>query len=767
MDANSRTQVFAWTPDEGQVVRGWMAGGGATNRGLEVRTADLKVVKTVTLDKLAPGFLGQNVMCSLRFLDADRLYVSGHGVVAKGEGSGAVGLVVNVKEWTTRRLFGDSHHGMFTPFGAASASGELAATTTNKGLVAVVYKVADGKPVATCGTPNPLPWVVGWVTDAKAPAVAWATDDALSPFTSKPADLTDAFDLGKLEPLPAVKPADFRMRVLAADPWKIDYTKGPGVFLQSAVKNTATAAHKFDGPYRSITLVPRGKDPPLVANAQHDYQLQMGNRAALWTADGKKVADWLPTVTDARDMVPSPDGRYVLLSTGTHRLSVYRTDGSKFPFLNLAVVRGEWVLWTGDGYYTASPGGEKMVGWAVSHGPNALSEFLPAGRYAKLFRRPDVIRLAVEKGSVADALVALQAAAPDVETILPPRATLALVKQQGATVTVTAEAKSPTKGKPVLAMRVLLDGRPLANGVGVWNPDGPQPASGEFTFDIPAGLHELKVLARTEDGSAVSGVLAVRGPKEKGKQPTLHRVCVGVSEYEQADLTLGSAAKDAAALFAALEKHCVGADNLFGTAAGELLLNKDATRERVLKAIAAVRKAAKPGDLVAVCFAGHGVKQKDDFFLLTRESDPTKPLAGFALSGDDLRKELAQVECPVLLVLDACHAAAGVKALRPATDDLTRDLTDDKVGVTVLSAAMSHETAGETAEHGHFTAGLLKGLAAGTGVPFDPYEKQLYVHHLYAVAYSEVRRATGGKQNPFLNMPWTMSPVAVREVPAR
>ena len=32
-------------------------------------------------------------------------------------------------------------------------------------------------------------------------------------------------------------------------------------------------------------------------------------------------------------------------------------------------------------------------------------------------------------------------------------------------------------------------------------------------------------------------------------------------------------------------------------------------------------------------------------------------LAGAALSGDDIKKELAKVECPVLLILDACHSA--------------------------------------------------------------------------------------------------------------
>lgn len=135
-----------------------------------------------------------------------------------------------------------------------------------------------------------------------------------------------------------------------------------------------------------------------------------------------------------------------------------------------------------------------------------------------------------------------------------------------------------------------------------------------------------------------------------------------------------------------------------------------------------------------------------------------------SVSGQELRKALADVEGSVLMILDACHSAKATKSFRPATDDLTRTLTDDTVSVTVLAAAMSHETAGATNENGHFTAGVLKGLRAEHGVPFDPYERQLDVHHLYRVAYSEVRKATNGKQNPFLNMPCTSPPLVVRQV---
>ncbi len=769
LDRNGRTQGFAWTADEGRVVRGWQGGAGTANRGFEFLTPDLKVEKTLTQGELSPGFVGTAVVCSMKFLDADRLFVSAHGVLTKGDGGehGAFGLVVNVKDRTAKRLFVASERGMFTPFGAAS--GDLAATTTNKGLAATVYRISDGKVVATCGNQDPLTRVVGWADDAKAPAIAWANKESLDPFDSKPSDLTDAFDLTALTPLATVKPEQFHMRVLSADPWRIEHKKDEKAFVKPTVKNTATKTEGvIEGYYRSVTLVPRGNDPPLVATARHDVQLQMGTRAALWSADGKKVTDWFPYFSETRDMAPSPDGRYVVMSTGTHRVSIYRTDGSKFPFLNLAVVNREWVLWTPEGYYAASPGGEKLIGWSVSRGPNALAEFLQADRYAKHFRRPDLIKLALEKGSMKEALAALKTAPPDVESILPPVATLTRVKQDGATVTVKAEARAATKDKPLIAMRVMLDGKPLADGKGVWDPAGPQPASGEFTFDIPAGLHELTVMARTEDGPGVSPGVFVRGPKGDSPQPTLHRLCIGIDEYDDPGLKLGSAVKDAEGLFAALEKHCVGPDNRFGAATGELLVNKNATREKALQALAAIRKKAKPGDLVVVFFAGHGKKQKDEFYLVTREGDTAKSLSGASLSGADLRKELAQMEGRVLLILDACHSAEAVKSFRPATDDLTRTMIDETVGVTVMAAAKSDEEARATKETGgYFTAGLLKGLAAGPGVPFDDYEYQLYVHHLHDVAGREVRRATGGKQNPILIEPWTMPSLVLREVPVR
>src|SRR5262249_36297643 len=159
------------------------------------------------------------------------------------------------------------------------------------------------------------------------------------------------------------------------------------------------------------------------------------------------------------------------------------------------------------------------------------------------------------------------------------------------------------------------------------------------------------------DGGANSDPLVVVGPKIAGQQPTLYRICVGVSDYDQADLKLNAAAKDAKAVFDAFEQYCTGPYNRFGAAKGGLLVDKQATRKSLLETREAVRKEAVPGDLVVMFFAGHGVRQDDEYYLLTSEADPSKSLASSAISGAELRKPLSEMQCPVLLIMDACHTA--------------------------------------------------------------------------------------------------------------
>jgi hypothetical protein len=169
-----------------------------------------------------------------------------------------------------------------------------------------------------------------------------------------------------------------------------------------------------------------------------------------------------------------------------------------------------------------------------------------------------------------------------------------------------------------------------------------------------------------------------------------------------------------------------------------------------------------------VFFACHGVMQKKQYYLLTQEAD-TGRLDETSLSGDTLRKTLGQYKCQVLLMLDACHSAgfdAGKKlsklGLRPATDDATRDLTDDECGVAVMCAAMAHEKAEGQGGNGLFTRAVLEALEKKPGVPYNRHNQRMYIHHLQAYVFDAVSARSNERQHPFLSLPSIVESFVVR-----
>jgi hypothetical protein len=669
---------------------------------------------------------------------------------------------------------------------AASTDGKLLALTGDPGYDVILFDVErkqEGRRLGLEGhKPQPAPRFVGWSKDGTT--IGWGFNlEAKQPRASA---LVGGLNLATLEPLvggqpagtggeqPAQAPADWITGKWNSDNWKVVTEPGSkrkdskaGVVLSPARGKPIETP--IEGWLNAWTMYKAGKDKhDRLAVAVHDD-------VVLYDVETNKVLQTIRIASAAEDLAVSADGKYLLIAAGRQFVQLFRIDGAKPEQLLKVLVAGpDWVAWTPQGYYAATPGGEKLIGWRVKHDDNSPLAFYPAERFRKLFYKPDVIRHLLTSGSVAETLKVTKTRDVDVNNVLPPHVTITAVMEIKAgaksSYVVKAKAEAGSKDEPVESMRLLLDGRALAGA----KIKQSQPDEAEWTIaELPGGHHELKVLARCPDVSGVSEVHVIDTPLPAADKPLLYRVCVGVNDYDQPGLKLGSAKLDAEAVFDALEKYCTdkgGKDNRFRAAAGVVLVDKKATRQAVLDALKDVRKAkVKPGDLVVLFFAGHGVVQKGEFYLLTREADTGKDLKGQSLSGKDLQEAFADMPCSVLLIMDACHSGAAVGALqlKPATDDLTRALTDDQVAVTVLAAAMGYETAGERPGHGFFTEALLKGLEAGAGVPYDPHDKQMYVHHLFSHVFSEVRRTSQGKQNPFLNMPWTVPPLALRDVLAK
>src|SRR5262249_62319748 len=62
------------------------------------------------------------------------------------------------------------------------------------------------------------------------------------------------------------------------------------------------------------------------------------------------------------------------------------------PLLSLFIAEdGDWVLWTPQGYYDASLGGDRLIGWHINRGPDKAAKFYSAHQLRKRVYRPCVV----------------------------------------------------------------------------------------------------------------------------------------------------------------------------------------------------------------------------------------------------------------------------------------------------------------------------------------------------------------------------------------
>jgi WD40 repeat protein len=644
--------------------------------------------------------------------------------------------------------------------GALSQDGELAATVPMQahkakqinGHLALVWTIKDGKIAKELGVRN-------WLNESRLGA-AWSEDGKTVSWNwvqKPPSFHLSELQFGRSFPANKQRGAELKQGDVALE--------RDGTFI--TIARTGKEERRIPagiGFIREATLL--DKDRAVLAGKLGQLQLMDLNT-------GKESRRFEGHTDEIVSLAPSPDKRYFMSISVDQTLRIWSPQQTR-PLLTIYVNGQDWIVWTPEGYYAATPGGEKLMGWRVDNGPEKLASFYSADRFRKHLHRPDVIKLVLEKGSVAEALKAANATlgAKDtrgvqVDDLLPPRSVLAVVDQSKLpTVKLKVQAEASAKDHPITSLRLMMDGRVVpGKETLVEFKDGKAKAEVEWTFELPEGEHQLAVLARRLDSSGVSPSIRLKSVNA-AKLPTLHVLAVGINSYKDGSLDLKYSAPDAEALVDAFAKNCNGQP--FRDVKTRMLLSQQATTANVVKELIELRKTVAQQDLVVVFFACHGVKHKKDYYLLTHEAD-TDHLDKTCLSGDSLRKSLAEFKCQVLLMLDACHSAGfgeGKKlsklGLKPATDDVTRDLTDDEYGVAVMCAAMAHEKAEGIGGHGLFTQALLDALEKKPGVHFHPVNQRIYVHHLHSYVFDMVSTRSQERQHPFLSLPWVVESFVVR-----
>ena len=493
---------------------------------------------------------------------------------------------------------------------------------------------------------------------------------------------------------------------------------------------------------------------------------------------------WAVNLTDQDRLVVAA------CSDGTIRW--YRVQDGKellafFPHAD----RKRWVLWTPEGFYDCSAGGEDLIGWHVDRGPEQAADFFPASKFHDQFYRPDVIQRVLSTRDVDQALAQANAergpqavqSAPKIEEVInrmqPPKIELVTGGTLGE-LTLPPGAKDFTvhyrvirgSGEPVERVLVFVDGRPVDDA----KTEIPASDTAEVTATTPVPEHDcvLTLMAKNRFAFSESARLQLKrapGDLDNSLKPKLYLLAAGVSRYSHNDQLpdLHFADKDAKDFAAAFERQAK-AGGLYQSLEVKLLTDEDATASNVLDALDWIKDETTSKDVAIIFFSGHGENDEQLNFYFCPHDYDNKHRSRTGVSDAQITKSVGSIAGKLLFFIDACHAGNALGKLAFAKGDdrvdvtqLVNELSSAENGAIVFASSTGTQLSQELKEeqNGAFTKALVEGLDGHADLL---HEGVITVASLETYVDERVKHLTKGAQTPSMAKPSTVPnyPIAVK-----
>lgn len=398
-----------------------------------------------------------------------------------------------------------------------------------------------------------------------------------------------------------------------------------------------------------------------------------------------------------------------------------------------------WVAWTPEGLFDHAPeGGQELVGVHLNRGRAQTPEWASFRQaYRALFAPAELrARLTGDPGPAQARIAALG----DMREAI---GRLPVVVARGACAVLSGGECRPVTIAPAItvppestAIRVTLSAEDRGLGLGPVDAlvndriaaRGAPPAlkgaapttrgtAAEMTLEVPLdpGPNRISTRLYAEDR-----VLFAEGPsfelrREGERAPPVEAgrllvLAVGVDRYANRDLTLRFAVADARSVAETLRRAGQG---LFREVSVTLLTDAEATREAILKALAAIAERARPEDTFVLYLAGHGVRTEPDrrFLFLPHDVADTSSMRAVraqSLEEDALVSAIARIRArDGFLFVDTCHAG------QITVDSLAA--IGNETGRFLLAASTSVQEALDSYDerNGVFAFAVREGLRGG------------------------------------------------------
>jgi WD40 repeat protein len=643
--------------------------------------------------------------------------------------------------------------------GALSPDGKLAVTCGGTVNEVLVWRVSDSRLISRCFGKGRSTGNTGWTADGRA--IACGGLEPVGPSRLDRVHRTFNLTTFQFGPPPAggvVRgPMQRGNRLLVITPQGL-------LHLVDSASNVVLSTYRAPEHAKNVIRCAWLPDGRVVVS--HIYHM------FLWDPEGNRIVrEFTGAVGGVEAIAPSPSSRYFLTGCMDQTIRIWDPEKSQ-PLLSFFFTEQDWVAWTEEGIYAASPGGEQLIGWHINSGPDEPASFYPAAQFRRSLYHPDVIRQILSTDSVEAAFArAGKKYVPglNVLSVLPPvvRVTspsgLGNVQVGQRRFEVKAAARSVGQ-HPVTKLQLLVDGRPYGGSAGAKLIAKPPLGEVQLSWqiDVPPGVHLLSVLAENAVSRSVAPAVEVTVAGKSAGLPNLYVLAVGIDDYP-GDLKLRYAAGDADAIGRVLQAQ---QGKVFGKVEVKLIKDRQATRQGIEQGLTWLAGKMTSGDVGVVSFSGHGDRdERGNFFLIPVDVN-ARDVAGSCVSGELVKQRLAAMPGRLVALLDACHSGAAGAAQRRVglTDDLVRDLISEEYGVVVLSSSRGDEYSLESdqARHGYFTLGLLEALENKPKLKMLPEHQvsaedgYVYLNEIDYYTLWRVREMSGNAQTPVMAKPRTI-----------
>ena len=495
----------------------------------------------------------------------------------------------------------------------------------------------------------------------------------------------------------------------------------------------------------------------------------LGTNFFLYRFDRDGNHKWVVRVPgDAWDVNISPDGRLALAALGDGTVRWYRMkDGKELLAFFPHTDKKRWILWTPSGYYDASPGAEELIGWHVNNGSDQAADFFPISRFRTAYYRPDVvakiletldegeaIRLSNEESGRKKTEISVAKILPPVVNILSPRDGSEV---SGKEIEIKFSIRNPS-GEQATKAKVLVDGRPIGRGMEIKGVQKDQDVH-VTKVSIPEKDAEISIIAENKYAASEPATLSLKWSKKVKEdeftiKPKLYVLAIGVSKYEDKNLTLGFAAKDAKDFGESLLKQ---KDGLYRDVVVKILTDEKATRDEIIDGFDWISKETTNKDVALVFLAGHGINDSGGVYYYLPVNANLDRLRRTAVPFTEMRNTVASLAGKTILFIDTCHAGnvMGARAGAPDITGVVNELASAENGAVVFASSTGKQYSFEDPDWGNgaFTKAAVEGI---NGKADYTGKGRITINMLDLYISERVKELTKGRQTPTTTKPQTI-----------